>query len=309
MQTSSWKCGAWKLKSPWQVVQRLLNAVTLTYWSCNKEVEGEREETFDPSPISLAEGLFRVIYSHWYANPLCHRQSCWHWRIVDAAFSSSFSFVHLSYKWHENQSCSPSSKSKLPFRTNYNTWYWPSIKRTKGCSGAFHSPDENDTSDLSSDFKTVCIIEKRYVCISCSRRRRKSVPNFSFPTSFNQTTASSSNQTFLLVPDRPPPGEVVQYFEFEMIGLAQSPNLTNFCISGVFSCPVRGYEIMATVLLSWGGNRKSITLAANPKRCPAAGLARHQACLITSSTERRRRRKLCELRRGSGYCWLGSKLS
>ena len=67
---------------------------------------------------------------------------------------------------------------------------------------------------------TVCIIEKRYVCISCSRRRRKSVPNFSFPTSFNQTTASSSNQTFLLVPDRPPPGEVVQYFEFEMIGWA-----------------------------------------------------------------------------------------
>ena len=44
------------------------------------------------------------------------------------------------------------------------------------------------------------------------------MPNFSFPTSFNQTTASSSNQTFLLVPDRPPPGEVVQYFEFEMIG-------------------------------------------------------------------------------------------
>ena len=130
VQTSSWKCGAWKLKSPWQVVQRLLNDVTLTYWSCNKEVEGEREETFDPSPISLAEGLFRVIYSHWYANPLCHRQSCWHWRIVDAAFSSSFSFVHLSYKWHENQSCSPSSKSKLPFRTNYNTLYWPSIKRT-----------------------------------------------------------------------------------------------------------------------------------------------------------------------------------
>lgn len=67
---------------------------------------------------------------------------------------------------------------------------------------------------------TVCIIEKRYVCISCSRRRRKSVPNFSFPTSFNQTTASSSNQTFLLVPDRPPPGEVVQYFEFEMMGWA-----------------------------------------------------------------------------------------
>ena len=182
MQTSSWKCGAWKLKSPWQVVQRLLNAVTLTYWSCNKEVEGEREETFDPSPISLAEGLFRVIYSHWYANPLCHRQSCWHWRIVDAAFSSSFSFVHLSYKWHENQSCSPSSKSKLPFRTNYNTLYWPSIKRTKGCSGAFHSPNENDTSDLSSDFNGLHYREK--ICVYFVQQKKEEecakllIPNF-----------------------------------------------------------------------------------------------------------------------------------
>ena len=213
VQTSSWKCGAWKLKSPWQVVQRLLNDVTLTYWSCNKEVEGEREETFDPSPISLAEGLFRVIYSHWYANPLCHRQSCWHWRIVDAAFSSSFSFVHLSYKWHENQSCSPSSKSKLPFRTNYNT---------KGQKAALVLSIALMKMTLVTchQILTVCIIEKRYVCISCSRRRRKSVPNFSFPTSFNQTTASSSNQTFLLVPDRPPPGEVVQYFELEMMGWA-----------------------------------------------------------------------------------------
>ena len=30
------------------------------------------------------------------------------------------------------------------------------------------------------------------------------MPNFSFPTSFNQTTASSSTQAFLLVPDVPP---------------------------------------------------------------------------------------------------------
>ena len=67
------------------------------------------------------------------------------------------------------------------------------------------SNENGDAIGLSSDFNCLHYREKICVCISCSsRRRRKSVPNFSFPTSFNQTTASSSNQAFLRVLDRPP---------------------------------------------------------------------------------------------------------